>query len=165
MNKEEILEEITKTKEQLAKLQEALKDKEYERWRPKLGETYYYTTSTNGIPTADWNDYDVDNSRYDIGNCFETEQEAKAELEKTLIRRQLEDIAKRLNKGEEINWNNCHQFKHFIFYSYEMNCLDGDLNCKNRIQGVVYCLSHEFLNRAIKEIGEERLTRYLKGEF
>lgn len=36
------------------------------------------------------------------------------EAENILVRRQLEDIARRLNKGTKIDWNNYNQAKHCI---------------------------------------------------
>ena len=33
-----------------------------------------------------------------------------------------------------------------------------------KTEGTVYCLDKNFLNTAIKEIREERLKKYLKGE-
>lgn len=164
MNKEELLKEISKTEEHLASMKKMLKDSEYERWRPKLGETYYYTTSTNGIPTADWNDYDVDNSRYDIGNCFETEQEAKAELEKILVRRMLEDIARRLNKGKKPDWIKCYQKKYYLGYDQVNSKITLECRTTTVAQGTVYCLDETFRSVAIQEIGAERLKKYLRGE-
>lgn len=37
-------------------------------------------------------------------------------------------------------------------------------NLKNKVQGVVYCLSDDFVNVAEREIGVERLKKYLRGE-
>lgn len=52
MNKEELEKEIAKTKEQLDKLQQALKDKEYERWEPEHKENYFIVDMYNEVKTC-----------------------------------------------------------------------------------------------------------------
>lgn len=51
-------------------------------------------------------DNPVDIERYKNYNCFQTCDQALFESEKILIRRQLEEIARMLNKGEEIDFTN-----------------------------------------------------------
>ena len=164
MNKQEIIDEIKKTKEYLANLENMLKECESERWKPVDGDIYYYISEAcTVIKSRTWAHCIVD-EYYHCFNCFRTEEEAQAEAEKILVRRQLEDIARRLNKGNKIDWNNGKQFKYYI-------CIDS---CDNEIiwgreiqyisQGVVYCLDIDFYNVAIQEIGEQRLKAYLEGE-
>ncbi|WP_315515012.1 hypothetical protein [Leptotrichia wadei] len=51
------------------------------RWRAETGESYFYIDDWCGISIDnDW-DYDEDKARYDFGNYFETEEEAKKYLE------------------------------------------------------------------------------------
>ena len=165
MNKEEILEEINKTKEHLVNMEKMLKECEYERWKPEKNEVYYFVNSY-GVVEQDWNstEFIPDMKRYNAYNCFQTEEQAKAEAAKIVVRRELEDIARRLNKDKEINWNNHSQFKYYIMYDYEKDILDSANACKYRRQGTVYCLDNHFLNVVIQEIGEERLKKYLRGE-
>ena len=164
MNKQEIIDKIKKTKEYLANLENMLKECESERWKPIDGDIYYYISEAcTVIKSRTWAHYIVD-EHYRCFNCFRTEEEAQAEAEKILVRRQLEDIARRLNKEQKIDWNNGKQFKYYI-------CIDS---CDNEIiwgrdtqyisQGVVYCLDMDFCNVAIKEIGEGRLIKYLRDK-
>lgn len=97
-------------------------------------------------------------------NCFRTEEEAEHEAEKILIRRQLEDIARRLNKGRKIDWNNGDQYKHCLVYATDYQHINQDFSINAIQQGTVYCLDKIFRNVAIQEIGEERLKAYLRGE-
>ena len=106
MNKEEILKEISKTKEHLANMEKMLEECN-ERWKPNNGEEYFYIDNTGCIQNAlfissGW----YHEGLYQTYNCFKTEEEAHLEAEKILIRRQLEDIARKLNKGNKIDWNN-----------------------------------------------------------
>ena len=163
MNRQEILDEINKTKEHLANMEKMLKECN-ERWKPKENEAYFYIISTGMVEQDLWNrpfDLDVE-QRYNFYNCFKTREQAEAEVEKILVRRQLENIAKRLNKSEKIDWNNDSQAK----YRIELYCDEIKTNYyfTYKTQGAVYCLDKNFLNTAIKEIGEERLINYLRDE-
>ena len=162
-DKQEILNEIKKTKEHLANLEKMLEKCEYERWRPRGGDIYYYISEVcTVIESRSWADCIV-NEHYRCYNVFKTEEEAQQEAEKILVRRQLEDIARRLNKGQEIDWNDNNQLKYCIGFDFPLNIISiGALYRK--LQGSVYCLSDEFKDVAIQEIGEERLKKYFRGE-
>ena len=138
MNKQEILDEIKKTKECLANLENILKECESERWKPKNGEEYFYVDNVGIVQNALF-----DNAMgYHLAlcrtlNCFKTEEEAQQEAERILVRRQLEDIARRLNKGQEIDWNDDNQLKYCIGFDFPFNVISiGALYRK--LQGSVY---------------------------
>ena len=165
MNRQEILHEINKAKEHLANMEKVLKECKYERCKPKKNETYYFVNSFGEV------DQDLgstgfisDIKRYYAYNCFETKEQAKQESEKILVRRQLEDIAKRLNKGKKIDWKNYNQSKCFICIQEDGKGITWDIEDRYKRQGVVYCLKTNFIDVAIQEIGEERLEKYLRGE-
>ena len=164
MNKQEIIDEINKTKEHLANMEKMLKECEYERWKPEKGKEYYFINSCNIVMCEIRDASYSDAGRYDIYNCFKTREQAETEAEKILVRRQLEDIARRLNKGRKIDWSNYDQTKSFILFDCATQSIERDCNLRNKIQGVVYCLDNNFRKIAIQEIGEERLKKYLKGE-
>ena len=164
MNKQEIIDEINKTKEYLANLENILKECESDRWKPEDGDIYYYISEAcTVIKSRTWAHCIVD-EHYHCFNCFRTKEEAQAEAEKILVRRQLEDIARRLNKGRKIDWNNYDQTKYFILLDCKTQLIERDGNLINKIQGVVYCLDNNFRKIAIQEIGEERLKKYLRGK-
>lgn len=162
MNKEEILKEIEKTKQHLTNMEKMLKECD-ERWKPKDNEKFWYIDSSGSVNYCLF--MSETESRFKNYNCFQTREQAEQEAEKILIRRQLEDIAKRLNKGQKIDWNNFDQNKYFISFNCATQSIERDFyNLKNKVQGVVYCLSDDFVSVAIQEIGEERLKNYLRGE-
>lgn len=162
MNKQEILEEINKTKEHLANMEKMLEKCEYERWKPKENEEYYLIDMFNEVFVDRVTGITMEEKLYKVYNCFQTREQAEAEAEKILIRRQLEDIARRLNKGKKIDWS-VYQEKYFIELCYgEDLSIDKGTICKR--QGTVYCLDETFLDVAIREIGKERLKKYLRGE-
>ena len=163
MNKQEILDEINKTKKHLINMEKMLKECEYERWKPEPNEEYYYVNQVSATSRAVNDEFDIDAARYRTYNCFETEEEAKQEAEKILVRRMLEDIARRLNKGKEFDWSDEDQCKWYIVYNTTFGFETYSVS-ENTVQGVVYCLDKNFLNIAIKEIGEGRLIKYLRGK-
>lgn len=164
MNKQEILEEINKTKEHLANMEKMLEECEYERWKPEKGKMFYFLNSYNIAISETWDADSSDAGHYNIYNCFQTREQAETEAEKILVRRMLEDIARRLNKSKKIDYEDKIQCKFCIVYNIVKDRIeiDSDYNCI-RI-GVVHCLNMKFLDVAIQEIGEERLKKYLKGE-
>lgn len=166
MNKQEILNEINKTKEYLANMEKMLQECEYERWKPIDGETYYFISEIGSIiKTREWLGAKVvTETRRDFYNIFQTKEQAETEAEKILVRRQLEDIAKRLNKGQKIDWDNKDQCKYFFFFDFLSNKIDYYHRFQQKEQGVVYCLDKSFLKVVLVEIGEERLKKYLRGE-
>lgn len=161
MNKEEILDEINKTKEHLANMEKML-EKGDEMWKPEKGEMFYYLNSYNIAISETWDASCSDAEHYNIYNCFKTREQAEQEAEKILIRRQLEDIARRLNKGKEIDWYDSEQSK----YCIELYCNNIITNfyLAHKTQGTVYCLDKNFKDVAIQEIGEGRLIKYLRGK-
>lgn len=161
MNKEEILDEINKTKEHLANMEKML-EKGDEMWKPEKGEMFYYLNSYNIAISETWDASCSDAEHYNIYNCFKTREQAEQEAEKILIRRQLEDIARRLNKGIKIDWNNTKQSKYCIELFFN-NIVTNFYYC-HKTQGAVYCLDKSFKDVAIQEIDEERLKAYLGGE-
>ena len=164
MNKQELQNEINKTKEHLANMEKMLAECEYERWKPETDAMYYFIDSDGEILHAcfDWG-LPHCQDRYNIYNCFQTREQAEAEAEKILVRRMLEDIAKRLNKGKEIDWNNGMQSKYYLYLNND-GVIDSEDEFDCKTQGTVYCLDSDFYDVAIQEIGEERLKKYLRGE-
>ena len=165
MNKQQILEEIDKTKEHLASMEKLLDECEYERWKPADGERYYFldtygSISSDGFCSSDY----FASQRYQHYNCFQTREQAEQEAEKILIRRQLESIARRLNKGEYIDWGIVEKKKYYLFYCTINSTIAMTSIRANKVQGTIYCLDEKFGDVAVKEIGKERLIKYLRGE-
>lgn len=162
MNKQEILNEINKTKEHLANMEKMLEECD-ERWEPKDNEEYWYITDYGTVNyTLFMFKIKNDNMRFKNYNCFPTREQAEAEAEKILVRRQLEDIARRLNKGRTIDWES-HEYKFYLLI-FNDDVISQEI-CQNiKYQGTVYCLDGTFKSVAIQEIGEERLKKYLRGE-
>lgn len=164
MDKEEILYEIEKTKQHLANMEKTLKEHEYERWKPKELSPYFYVDSCMKIEQSNfYNDTYIHYERYNTYSIFRTRKQAKAEVEKILVRRMLEDIARRLNKGRKIDWESESPRKYYLCID-RCNYIYSNVCYSTKYQGTVYCLDKNFRDIAIQKIGEERLKVYLRGE-
>lgn len=163
MNKQELQNEINKTKEHLANMEKMLAECEYERWKPDENEKYFIVDAKGVMNCRNMNST-VLKAHFNFYNCFQTREQAEAEAEKILVRRMLENIARRLNKGEKIDWKGAYQDKYYIYLDAETDELIYGESIWSKDQGTVYCLDQDFLDVVIQEIGEERLKKYLRGE-
>ena len=164
--KQELREIIDELKEKLKEAQDKLENlNKNERWKPNTDDAYWFVTDSC---ENDWGHFslDIDTDRYNTYNCFYTQKEAQKEANKILIRRKLEDIARRLNGNEKIDWSNENQRKYFINYYFNDNnkglCMDW--NKYMCVQGAIYCLDKNFIDQARKEIGEKELISYLTDD-
>ena len=164
-DKQKILNDIEEAQRKLDEARKKLDEYNtgYKRFKPTKNETYYHVAS-NGMSGQDWwnDDFITDIKRYDSYNCFKNREEAEAEAEKILVRRMLEDIARRLNKGRKISWTSSSR-NYFIFFDNTSGKLTQDYNVLCQ-QSTVYCLDENFLNVAKREIGEDKLIKYIRGE-
>ena len=69
MDREEILDEINKTKEHLANMEKILKECN-ERWKPEPNEVYYYVNQVSATSRAVNDEFDINVARYRTYNCF-----------------------------------------------------------------------------------------------
>ena len=162
MEKQKLQKEIEKARAHLANMEKMLEQFEYDRWKPKIDDIFYSISGYGEVKRSYFCNDQSCRMLYEAFNCFKTYEQAKAEAEKILVRRKLEDIARRLNKGKKINWNDCNQSKYFIYFGENLICISSC--CRYKHQGTTYCLNQDFLDVAIQEIGEERLKKYLRCE-
>ena len=172
MTKEELQKLINDLQNQLKEAQVRLeKLNKHERFKPEEGEVYHYVDTDNRISNTVFdNSFVGDCNKYKAYNCFETKEEAEKEANKILIRRKLEDLARRLNGDEKIDWSNEDQPKYYIVFDdkdngdYMQKHLFDNVTYIRRTQGTIYCLQPNFLVRAKEEIGKQELIDYIKGE-
>lgn len=161
MDKEQILEEISKAEKHIANMKKMLGKREYERWKPEINELYYYINQIGEVVQNRNDNTDIDIERYNFYNCFKTREQAKAEVEKILVGHQIEDVARRLNKGVKIDWEDSRQRKYSIIFNARDRKFICDCN-RYAIISSIYCLDENFLDVALEEIGKERLAKYFE---
>ena len=156
---EELKRELEKLGTQINELEEKEITKSGKRWRGAKDRFYWYIESDCEVYGEYEKDDDYDNARYEIGNYFRTEEEAKDAAEKIKIYTRLKDLALRLNNGEKIDWDNSTSAKWSIGLSNSNNALQCCYAYKGQDVGQIYCLDPDFLNIAKQEIGEENLKK------
>lgn len=129
-------------------------------WKPQKEERYYFI-KTGGVVCHEENcNIYIDIDRFNIGNCFKTEEEAKHMVEKLKVIKELRDFAIEHNT-KEIDWNDEEQAKH-VFHCCLKNkqiYFTGTYQAKESPLAV-YFTSEELAKQAIEKIGEERIKRY-----
>ena len=173
MNKEELknkIEDLEKQfKKQIAELKEQVNSVEDEevkkdvRQMPEYEEKYFFVNSSGYINYKFWEEIEADLFRFNTGNCFKTEQEAKEYRENLLTKQALKDLALELNEGVEIDWDDRNQKKYCFVYSHNGNKLDYTPNSAWQELGHIYSLDYKFLKIAKERIGEEKLTKLIKS--
>lgn len=160
---EELENEIKNLSEGLKKLKQEKQPKEYKRWRAKNNEGYY-VVSGRGVDSYGEDFESFDNTNYEIGNYFQTKEQAEKALEKLKIYTQLKDLALRLNKGKRIDFSNPNQEKYIIYYDGSLETLGVYIELSNECVGGAYCLDPNFLDIAKQEIGEENLLKLFEED-
>ena len=132
---------------------EEIKD-ESTRWKPEMGQTYYHLGGDGFIYDDTWaNDSAVDNGRFEIGNCFKTEEEARR------VREYLKALA--VVRGDAICKFSEDESNYYVYYNVESNSLR--LGCswsciKNGVFGLPYFATKEDAQRSIEQHKNEWLT-------
>lgn len=146
-------------KDQLAKNPSILTDwfeeiNESTRWKPEMCRDYYYVSSSGAVYDDAWSDTpNIDHDRFDIGNCFQTEEEAKRVVEylKALA------VVRGDATSEFVKYND----NWFIGYDPEHKSIDAFCNpytARNGIFGLPYFATEEDARRSIEQHKNEWLT-------
>ena len=127
--------------------------KEPTRWKPEMHQVYRYINTDSSVSGSTWTDDYFDDGRFEIGNCFQTEEEAKraAEYLKALAVVRGDGTSKFI-KGID-NWS--------VHYYAPHNCLDVSDNSyciRNGIFGLPYFATREDAQRSIDLHKNEWLT-------
>ena len=123
------------------------------RWKPETEQEYYCIGSDGSVIGDDWAGLSIDRNRFDIGNCFQTEKEAKRVVEYlkalAVVRG---DATTEFIKGKD---------NYYVVYNFAYNCLDISDNSyliKNGIFGLPYFATREDAKRSIEQHKNEWLT-------
>lgn len=135
-------------------------NKSNKRWRGKRDDTYYSVSTSGNIITDIDCSCAYDEKCYRLGNYFKTKEEAEFVRKKQLIYQQLKDYALEHNT-KDFDWDNEYLNKFCIAYDYQDNDLFIDFMQTTKYPNTVYFTSKEIAENAIKEIGEDRIKKYL----
>lgn len=128
--------------------------KESTRWKPEKFQKYYYVEDDNFIYDDIWgNGSAIDNGRFQIGNCFQTKEEAERVVEylKALATVRGDATSEFVKYND--NW--------FIGYDHEHKSIDAFCNpytARNGIFGLPYFATEKDAKRSIEQHKNEWLT-------
>ena len=162
---QELEQNISSIKEALSKLEEKLKTLKsgVGRQMPENGDIYYFIGGARTSVFEDkWANDSYDQQRFNSYNYFKTEEEAQREIDRRLIKAKLNEIANRLNGGQVIQWNSAIQRKYYLNLDTGVS-LGLSFSLINKMEGTTYCLSEDFLDVVVDEIGEQELFDYMKN--
>lgn len=131
---------------------------EESKWKPSLGDLYYYINSNGDIKFSYYNTRSID--KRCIGNFFKTDEEADHMVEKLKVIRELQDFALE-NNDKNVDWRDKCTGKYFITYDfYDEEISIASYTFRNFLPFNIFFTSKEIAQKAITKIGKERLERY-----
>lgn len=162
---EEIKKQISELQSKVAKLEnESKEEKKGKRWRAEVNDTYIYINDAGYVDDSHENNDSFDKYRYKTRNYFATYEEAKEYKEVMNTYYDLMDLAEELNKGSKIDWNDEDQCKYSFYYKYDCDSFETLFAHSYKNSGQIYCLDEDFLKKAIKKIGEDKLKKLFTYE-
>ena len=123
------------------------------RWKPEMDQTYYGISIGSSVFSEYWNDLTVDHDRFNIGNCFQTKEEAEKAVEylKALATVRGDATSKFVKSGR--NW--------YVYYDTNLNSIHSSISCTmldNGIFGLPYFATEEDAKKSIEQHRNEWLT-------
>lgn len=112
MTIQELEEQIKVLQEEIEKMKVAEKEKKSSKWKPKVGERYYFISNSGNVDWLTWYDDDFDVWRYNNMPIFQTEAECEQ------YKKFREDVKTRSYEFNEEEWEDINIQKYFIYFSY-----------------------------------------------
>ena len=125
-------------------------------WDLKEEDKYYYINCYGEIDSTFY-DCDEDADIIKCGNAFLTEKEARFEVE----RRKCEAILLKYGTRDMMSLANYRTDKFYIIYNNYDNLIEIERKQYIHTQGTIYFESKEMAQKAIEEVTEERLKKYI----
>ena len=136
------------------KLKELLvKPKPKTVWDSEKGDAYYFIETNGGVYSCYWLADVNDLCRIEFGNVFLTKEEAEFELERRKCEAIMLKYGRRTFKPRDFNY--------LIQFDNDDKQVFVDFWRLNQFQGSIYFDTEELAQKAIDEIGEERLKKYV----
>ena len=127
--------------------------KELTRWKPETDQKYYTMGSDGSVTDDDWCGLSIDLNRFNIGNCFKTEEEAERVVE------YLKALA--VVRGDATSKFTRDRDNFYVYYDVISNHLAVGVSfydLENGIFGLPYFATTDDAKRSIKLHKKEWLT-------
>lgn len=126
-------------------------------WDLKEGDEYWYITLLGYVEEVSYQSDDEDINIIKAGNAFLTKEEAEFESE----RRKCEAILLKYGTRDMRSLGDINAHKYFIVYNNYYHEISISFNQSANSQGTIYFESSELAQRAIEEVGQDRLKKYV----
>lgn len=125
-------------------------------WDLKIGDEYYYINCYEEIERTHYDACEEDVDIIKCGNAFLTEKEARFEVE----RRKCEAVLLKYGTRDLMSFGHNGE-KYFIYFNHVRSVIEIGSCCKTCDQGTIYFESKELAQKAIDEVTEERMKKYV----
>ena len=126
-------------------------------WDLKDGDEYWYITLLGYVEEVSYQSDDEDIKIINAGNAFLTKEEAEFEVE----RRKCEAVLLKYGTRDLMSFGDKYTKKYYIQYDYDVNEIMIFKHYSLGIQGVINFKTEELAQKAIDEVGEDRLKKYV----
>ena len=129
--------------------------------KPIKGQSYWVNHSTCAVQ-QEWDDTYYDRGRWNMGNTYDTQEEAEFARDKQIFLTKFERYL-RENEDEPVNWKNESQPKYSVELNFRINskiCIA--VNNYYMKQGTIYTTNFEALNSYVKD-NESDIKKYMFG--
>lgn len=146
------------TQSQIKQLEDKLKALPEQRWKPSMGEKYYYFSPMwkCGTNYSVWHNDDDDNATFSNTPIFATEAECAEDNKRNSFKRQYESMS---DVTDEM-WKNTNVIKYFANWNYANNKIGYFLYCNSKLEGSAFT-TESACKSAISAIGESDFIKYV----
>ena len=137
---------------------EKIQHKQKTVWDLKNGDEYYYINMCGNVDLTTFSNdtYNADKKIIEVGNAFLTKEEAKHEAE----RRKCEAVLLKYGTRNFMSFE-YYDDKYYIMYNNTVENVYVDCCNFMQRQGSIYFKTEELAQKAIEEVGEDRLKKYV----
>ena len=144
-----------------SKIKEVLGVKESKVWKPINHQRLFSILHDGTIGNTIWNSSPYCKTAYEIGNCYETKEEAEFARDKQIFLTKFERYL-RENEDEPVDWGNEIQEKYYLYINSNTETVSPSSLCYMHFQGTIYTTSLEALQAFIKD-NEADIKKYMFG--
>lgn len=160
MTKQELEQKIEELQKQIEELKNVKIEEKQKKWKPAVGEKYYYINVSREIYYYNFVNDRFDNDCVNSGNCFKTKEEAEFALYKIKYTSMFKDFIE--EHSDPLDWEDDDD-KWCMVYDFCNDNIVFVSIIRYKTQGVIYASSKKILEDAIAYVGEDEVKKYVLG--
>lgn len=119
-----------------------------------MNEIYYFIDGDGYVAKVRWDGDAWDNTKYKIGNCFKTREEAEFQAERLRVLAEMREF----EESSDREWN-CRNPHYFISYNIRMEKME--INYAYTVKdNNIYFETEEKARECILKVGADRIKRF-----